>query len=354
MTTTKTPEKADALAPALAPEDLSAALAPAGDAIATIAGLAATTLAATADAGDSDAVRAAEANIADDLERGGPAFGSFLRSVGLAVADGQAAMDKTLVATSTALAGAQVEVVALFTQELKEDGTMETATPLTMKLPLIQFLHPTAYQFTQVHLTADMEVSEFNTANGLNIKKKSTDFNVNAKLDYSLLGGFSGGGGFNLDIKSSEDSERKSSSERKAAGRLHMEATIEPRPDFALPQPFLVQKGPKLRLVIGDRRELDAAGQPTTDPKLVVRREVDVTATLTAKAGGPAAGKALEAQCDSASVSLNIPNGGVTSSTGELKITLVRSGMTADTSTPAIANLRVSMNLVNATVPVSI
>jgi hypothetical protein len=342
---------ADAPPPAALPGPATL-LATAGTA-AGIVGLSGTTLDVAPANGSSDAVRAAEAAITDELGRGGPAFGTFIRAVGLAVADTQAALDKILVQTAKELAEAKVDTVALFAQELNDDGQMENATPVIQTLPLISFVHPTAYQFTQVHLSADMEVSEFNTANGLNIKKSSTDVDVKANASYGF-GGLSAGGSVDVGVKSSDESERKSGSERKSAGRLHMEATLEPRPDFALPQPFIVQKGPKLRVVIGERRQFDASNTPTDDPKAAVKREVDLLATLTPKQGGTASGKPLDVLCDASAVSLTISNQGKTDGNGNLTITLVRSGLTAETSAPVTANVRVGMNLVSASVPVSI
>lgn len=319
----------------------------------SIVGLAATTLDTTGGITD-DPVRAAQASVTDELERGGPAFGSFLRSVGLAVADTQGALDATLVKTAAALSEAKVQTVALFTQELKDDGTFDKAVPVMQELPLISFVQPTAYQFTQVHLTADMEVSEFNTANGFNIKKDHTDAGATLKADYSMFSGFGGSLNASYNMTSDETQERKSSSERKSAGKLHMEATLEPRPAFALPQPLIVQKGPKVGLLITDRKELDKDGQETTDPKLVTQRTVTAVATLLDKDGKPMAAKALDVSCDNANIGIVVADGGKTSSEGTLTITLKRTGLTAENMAAATAQLRVSMNLVTAAVAVSV
>ncbi len=48
-------------------------------------------------------VQAASADVTDEVEKLGPAFGSFVKSVGLAVAEAQTALDKTLVDTAKAL-----------------------------------------------------------------------------------------------------------------------------------------------------------------------------------------------------------------------------------------------------------
>ena len=318
-----------------------------------IVGLGVSTLEATGGI-TSDPVRAAQASVTDELEHGGPAFGSFLRSVGLAVADTQGALDATLVSTAKALSEAKVQTVAMFTQELKEDGTFDKATPVMQELPLISFVQPTAYQFTQVHLTADMEVSEFNTANGFNIKKDHSDFGADLKASYSMFGGFGGSLDASYHNSSDETQERKSSSERKSAGKLHMEATLEPRPAFALPQPLIVQKGPKLGLLVTDRKQLDKDGAETTDPALVTQRTVTAVATLLDKDGKPMAAKSLDVACDNGNVGIVVADGGKTGTDGTLTITLKRTGLTPENTAAVTAQLRVSMNLVNASVPVSV
>ncbi|HSU12477.1 hypothetical protein [Longimicrobium sp.] len=330
-----------------------AELAAMADLAGDIAGLGATTLEATGGITD-DPVRAAQASVVDELAKGGPAFGAFLRSVGLAVAETQGALDKTLVETSKALSEAKVQTVAMFTQELKDDGTFDKATPVMQELPLIAFVQPTAYQFTTVHLTADMEASEFNTANGFNIKKDHSDFGADLKASYSVFGGFGGSLDASYNNTHDETQERKSSSERKAAGKLHMEATLEPRPAFALPQPFVVQKGPKLGVLVTGRKELDKDGNETTDPKLVTQRTVTAVATLLDKDGKPMATKALDVACDNANIGVVVADGGKTTTDGTLTITLKRTGLTAESSAAVSALLRVSMNLVNASVPVSV
>jgi len=364
MTTKPQDTKVEAPAPAQATAPASMQMTPAAGAATLVdmataaAGLAAaTTLDATAPTGGitDDPVRAAQASVTDELERGGPAFGSFLRSVGLAVADTQGALDQTLVKTAEALAGAKVQTVAMFTQELNDDGTFDKATPVIQELPLISFVQPTAYQFTQVHLTADMEVSEFNTANGFNIKKDHSDYGAELKASYSMLSGFGGSLDAHYNATSDETQERKSSSERKSAGKLHMEATLEPRPAFALPQPLIVQKGPKLSLMVTGRQELDKSGQETTDPKAVTQRVVTAVATLLDKDGKAMGSKPLDVACDNASIGITVADGGKTTSDGTLTITLKRTGLSPESSSAAVsALLRVSMNLVNASVPVSV
>ena len=166
---------------ALSPAE-SAALAaePIGKAMEDVRGLAADA-ATLGPVGVGEA--AAESNVTDELSGGGVAFGEFAKSVGLAVAAAQAALDKTLVETAKALSETEINTVAIFEQQIKDDdGTMDKGVVHIQKLPLTNYLMPTAYQWSRVYLEADMNVQEFNSRSGFNIQQKhfSADTRVNA------------------------------------------------------------------------------------------------------------------------------------------------------------------------------
>jgi hypothetical protein len=135
------------------------------------------------------AVEASPADVTDELEKGGPAFGAFVKAVGLAVADAQQKLDETLVTTAKALSETQIDVIAVFEQQLDDDGQMDKGIIHMQKLPLINYLMPTAYKWSRVYLEADMKVKEFNGANGFNIKGKSNSFSVGASANYGVLTG---------------------------------------------------------------------------------------------------------------------------------------------------------------------
>ncbi len=309
---------------------------------------------------EEDAVKAAEADVTDELQKGGPAFGSFLRSVGLAVAETQAALDKGLAETAKMLSSTTLEIPAAFVQELDDKGEVKEGEKdengnlpgaLMQKLPLIAIMPPTAYAFRQVHLTADMDVSEFNTANGFNIKKNHVDWDLNAEASYGLFSGFGGSADTQLKTSFHNDSERRSNSEDKAAGKLHMEATLEPRHDIVIPKPVMIQKGPKLRLNVVKREELDAANAPATDPKAIVKRVVTINAKLVKQNGEPLVGD-LDVTCDAGFVCDT--GTGTTANDGTLEIKVERSGLTPESSNPVSTVVRGRMKLVTADIVINI
>ena len=119
---------------------------------------------------------AQEADVSSQLEGSGVAFGDFVKKVGQAVADAQSALDTDLVNTAQALSKAQIDVIAIYEQQINDDGTMGEGKPITQTLPLINYLMPTAYQWSRVYLEADMNVSEFNGVSGFNIQRSASSF----------------------------------------------------------------------------------------------------------------------------------------------------------------------------------
>ncbi|MBI5670119.1 MAG: hypothetical protein HZC41_19150 [Chloroflexi bacterium] len=296
-------------------------------------------------------VEASESDITDELERGGPAFGSFVKSVGLAVAEAQEELDKTLVKTAKVLSETQIDVIAIFEQVVNDDdGTMAQGNIIMQKLPLINYLMPTAYKWSRVYLEADMTVSEFNSANGFNISK------TKAGMDSSAAFGF-GMGSFGVSADTNFDYSRTNTvtttSTDKAAGSMHMEATLEPRDDIQLPRPFILQKGPRLRLSVTaseDITESSSGGTP-----VVVGRKVTISAELTKTDGSAHSGKSLQVSVDRNDLTFAMA-AQETDSNGRLLIDIERRGGQAfDPATPrAAALVRVSFGLVTETLGISI
>src|SRR5262249_9811381 len=106
----------------------------------------------------------------------------------LAVAEAQTALDKTLVDTAKALSETEINVIAVYEQEITDDGVMGKGNPITQKLPLVNYLMPTAYQWSRVYLEADMNVSQFNSVTGFHIQSSSFDLNANASASFGAKG----------------------------------------------------------------------------------------------------------------------------------------------------------------------
>lgn len=291
-------------------------------------------LGASSPMGPLGVVTASSADITDELERGGPAFGSFVKAIGLAVAEAQQKLDETLVKTAEALSKTQIDVIAVFEQEIDNNGQMTTGTPHVQKLPLVNYLMPTAYQWSRVYLQADMQVKEFNAANGFNIQSKSSSFGVGARANYSIFGGFGASGSTSYNTSSSSAGGETSFSNDTAAGSLHMEATLEPRTDIRLPQPFIVQKGPRLKVTAGARQ--DVLGTPVgNNPAPVVGRRLTLTIELRDKVNNVLPGKQLEYRISQPLLNYTpTPADGKTAPDGTLTLELRREGAAFDATKP--------------------
>ncbi|HEX8115368.1 MAG TPA: hypothetical protein VF516_46900 [Kofleriaceae bacterium] len=291
-------------------------------------------------------------DVTDELERGGPALGSFVKSVGLAVAEAQTQLDKTLVETAKALSGQTIKVMAVFEQEIDEDGQLQTGRIQQMELPLVNYLMPTAYKWSRVFLEADMNVSEFNSKNGLNIKQNAGYVAGSTQGKYGWTG-FSGSASLSAGYSSSDTAVAASASTDVAAGKLHLEATLEPRSDIELPKPFVVQKGPRLTLSatgVEDITETQPGQNGAPDTKVVVGKKAFVDCFLQKKDGSPLASKQLTVEITPGGLLFESDPGGFkTSSEGKMQLTISRKGAMFKEGTAIDVVVRVSLNYVTQT-----
>jgi hypothetical protein len=296
---------------------------------------------------------AADSNVSDELTGNGVAFGEMVKSVGLAVAAAQTALDKTLVDTAKALSETEINTVAVFEQKIKDDdGTMEKGEVHIQKLPLTNYLMPTAYQWSRVYLEADANVQEFNSRTGFNVQQKSFSMNASAGGSYSLFGGFRGGASTSMGFGSASTGVDTAMSTDLAAGKLHMEATLEPRSDIELPRPFILQKGPRMQLLVGARETLHEGNDPT---KPVTGTKVTLTAALQKTNGDPMeAGKTLSVSLSDPTLLYDLNPSGQTDGNGKMTITVKREGAAFDPTTPIRAMVRVSFGLVSASAGIAL
>ena len=292
---------------------------------------------------------AAESDVTGELSGGGVAFGEFVKSVGLAVAAAQSELDKTLVKTAKDLSETEINTVAIFEQQIKDDdGTMDKGVVHIQKLPLTNYLMPTAYQWSRVYLEADMNVQEFNSRSGFNIQQKS--FSADARVSGSgSMFGFSASGTAGVSYGQSSSGADASYGQDVAAGKLHMEATLEPRGDVELPRPFVLQKGPRMQLLVGERQPI----MDTSDPPKQIGQKVKLTAVLQKTDGSKMdADKPLSLSISEPT--LNYTASGKTDSNGKMDIEVTRTGAAFDPANPIRAMIRVSFGLVSQAVGIAI
>jgi len=303
----------------------------------------------------AQAVTVPEADVTDEIAKGGPAFGSFLKSVGMAVAESQKALDQTLVATAQELSNQKIDVIAVFEQVLQDsDGQMTQGNVQLQKLPLINYLMPTAYNFSRVYLQADMKVSEFNAANGFNIKGSSTSVSASAKASYGLTSGFGASGSASFGYSTFNRSGEVSVAQDSAAGAIHMEATLEPRADVQLPRPFVIQKGPRVQVRIDSSSDLTGPAPAGGGAAPKIGRQIVLKAKLLQTDGQPNAQKTLEVTVSDPQFNRDAVN--ATDGQGETTITIKNqwgSGVTQEPERKQ-AVVSVGVGLATQTIPISL
>jgi hypothetical protein len=295
------------------------------------------------------------AEVTDELAKAGPAFGDFVEKIGLAVAKAQTELDKTFVATAKELSSQKIKVISVFEQQLKDaDGTLEKGVIHESELPLINYLMPVGYKWSRVYLESDMKVSEFKSDVGFKIQSKSTSVGASAKASYGLIGGFGASGSASFSHSQSETGVAASTSVDTAAGSMHMEATLEPRNDITLPQPFILQKGPRLQVTLESMKLLQREEGQDPDKKIVVYgREAEIKVSLFQKDGAANKQKQIEFKIDQPQVLIDAPST-KTSDTGEMTIKLTRQGPAFDPTKPLSTTLRVWFGFVAETITLSL
>lgn len=190
----------------------------------------------------------ANADVSDELNRAGVAFGDLVRLTGQAVADTQNRLNATAAASATALAGTLVDVIALQESVYDDQGNLDERVSHTLKLPLVNFIDPVVYQWSQVRLQGLFYAREFAGAT----EASSSSFTA---------GGASGQGGFLVILGGGRTTRSSTSIDQTTTtdqttdvsfGRIRMNAMLQPRRDVSVPKPAQVIQGPRLAIVQGE------------------------------------------------------------------------------------------------------
>jgi hypothetical protein len=195
-----------------------------------------------------------------------------------------------------------------------------------------------------------MKVREFSVANGLNIQAKSTSFGAGVSASYRAVGGIGAAANLGFSTSNTQSAVTSSASTDEAAGSLHMEATLEPRADVQLPQPFIIQKGPRLKVSAGSKVDIQ-----TGEPLATTGRQITLTVELRDKSNNPLA-KKLELRISQPLLSYETtPTNGVTDANGQLQIVIKRTGAAYDATKPLEAvTVNVWLGLINEQVVINI
>jgi len=219
-------------------------------------------------------------DVSGQLATAGMAFGDLVKLTGKAVADTQTKLNKTAADSTTALAKTLVDVIAVQEIDYDDNGDITGAQTFTQQLPLIDFIDPVLYQWTQVRLQGRFTASQFASA-----AHTDTDVNTSSSSDGQAGIGIIFGGGYNNfqwdDSQVTTDSTFRMDS---SVGLLRMNAVLEPRHDIGVPKPRQAIVGPSIGI---DPGPITDVGSPETS------RTMQVVLTYTDAQGNPIANKEL-------------------------------------------------------------
>jgi hypothetical protein len=251
----------------------------------------------------------ANTDVSGQLATAGMAFGDLVKLTGKAVADTQTKLNKTGADSTSALATTLVDVIAVQELDYDDNGNVTGEKTFTQQLPLIDFIDPVIYQWTQVRLQGRFSASQFAAT-------ASTDTGTNTSTDSSGQAGLGiifGGGYNNFQWDDSQTHTSSNFRVEDSVGLLRMNAVLEPRHDIGVPKPRQAIVGPRIAV---DGGPIVDVGNPATS------RTMEVVVTYTNSNGDPIANKELA--IDTQGVAWAYKAGGTTDANGAVTIVLSR------------------------------
>lgn len=212
---------------------------------------------------------ALEADVSGELAALAPSFGDILASIGRGVADSQTALDRGLVTTANALSQNNITIVTDVIQELNDDGLpVPSATELvTQSVSLINFVRPTAHQWSHVALRMDMTVGAVDNERGMTVSTRNSSTRA---VNAGLFLGFLGIGVLSVRESSTFRKEESDFESNWAEGRVVMDALLQPRTVEGFDPPAEVTIGPQIFMALGSVQETLNAGVVTARSTTVV------------------------------------------------------------------------------------
>jgi hypothetical protein len=263
------------------------------------------------------------ADVSDELVNAGVAFGDLISGVGGAVANTQRKLNDTAVATTTALAETSVDILAVQETVYDDDGNIDESVSHEQRLPLITFIDPVLYQWSQVRLQGSFVARELSAGSSSTTTTTTTS-------DGSSQGGLFvilGGGRTYSDYDRSTTDRTDNVTSDVSRGRIRMYSELTPRHDIGVPKPRQAVQGPRLAVSTGEIIDIPAAG---TVP---AQRTMQVTIEYFRRDSTPIAGKVISIETSGVPFEFV---GGVdqTDADGKVAILLRRTFLdeTADTS----------------------
>lgn len=251
----------------------------------------------------------ANTDVSGQLATAGMAFGDLVKLTGKAVADTQTKLNKTGADSTSALAKTLVDVIAVQELDYDDDGNVTGEQTFTQQLPLIDFIDPVIYQWSEVRLQGRFTASQFAAS-------ASTDTGTDTSTNSEGQAGFGiifGGGYNNFQWDDTQTHVDTNFRIEESVGLIRMNAVLEPRHDIGVPKPRQAIVGPRIAI---DGGPITDVGNPATS------RTMEVVITYSNSAGDPIANKELA--IDTQGVAWAYQAGSTTDANGTVTIVLTR------------------------------
>lgn len=263
-------------------------------------------------------------NAGQSLEVAGTSFGELIKGVGKAVADTQRSLAESSARTTEALASTTVNIVAVRSVTYDDNGTISGTQSFVRKLPLIDFVDPTFYQWTQVRLQGQFFIQELASTTSA----RSSSFSSRDNSEQHGLFVFLGGGQTSTGFTSTETTVDTQVDRAQAFARVRMYAQLNPRTDVGVPRPTLAVRGPSMQIIQGEVADLPAPG---ADP--LTGRTMELLIQLRKADGTAIAGKSVSVETDG--IPWEFSGSDTSDASGNIPIALTRSFLPVPAGAPA-------------------
>lgn len=287
----------------------------------------------------------ADADVTDELRKGGLAFGELIKATGAAVAKTQRELEKTAADSISALCTQNVEIVATELVTYNDNGAIVGVQSVKQQLPLITIVDPPVYQWESVRLQAMLFAREVASAT------TSTTATTAVGSSFSTSAGLLfGSARAKLQNAVSATVVETESTSDISLGLMRLNALLTPRTDTGVPKPRNVVRGPSLRIVRGP---LDAVSAPDADGNRT--RAQHLTIEYRREDGTPIATKAISIDTDGVAWSFDAGPTAKTDAAGSLAVTLTRFiPADADPAQPVQVVVRATIGVVQDSIAVAI
>jgi len=199
---------------------------------------------------------AVDTNIGNELETAEIGFGQLIEKVGRAVGETTLKLAQTGAATAGTLATTLVDVIAVEEVNYDENGNQTGLTTYNRKIPLINFMDPVFYEWTDVRLQGTFVGEEFADAS----KSSSVSHPSSKNSGQSGLLIVLGLGRTTEDHANTQVETTQTSGTDVSFGSVRLNALLQPRKDIGVPKPKLSVQGPRLSILQGEVKTVMPGG----------------------------------------------------------------------------------------------